>query len=101
MKAVRSILATFITRTYTYQIEMMLFGLINAPSIFQRIMDAVLENITLAHAYLNDVVIHSKTMDEHINHWQKVSTVMSEYRLQLKISKCEFGKNKLEPLIHI
>lgn len=68
------------------------FGLMNAPSTFQRMMDAVPKGIDSARAYLDDVVIHLKTMDDHLQHLEEVLSVVSDHHSKLKISKCEFAK---------
>lgn len=92
---------TFLTRTITCQFEMMLFRLMSAPSTFQHIMHAVLKFINVMQSYLEDVVVHSKTVHRHITYLQKVSAVIIAFRLKLKISQCESVKNKVGVLGHI
>lgn len=77
------------------------FELVNAPSTFQRMMDALLKNVNFTQAYLGDVVVHSKTMNEHRTHLHTMFSVISGHRPMLKISKCEFAKRKVELLGHI
>lgn len=66
----------FGTCTGTYQFEVMRLGLMNAPSTFQRMMDPVLENISFTQAYLDDVVVQPKTINEHMAYLQKVFAVI-------------------------
>lgn len=62
---------TFICRYGTCQFEVMPFGLINSAATFQRIMDNILTNDENMKCYIDDVVIHFKTEEEHIVHLQK------------------------------
>ena len=51
--------------------------------------------------YLDDVLIFSKSRDEHVMHVRKVLDVLKREQLYLKMSKCEFGKTSLVYLGHI
>lgn len=46
----------------------MSFELMNAPSTFQRTLDSNFGTAPFVGAYLNDIVIHAKTVDEHAEH---------------------------------
>lgn len=59
---------TFVCRYGTFQFEVMPFGLMNAPSTFQRMMDGLLGGLQFAKVYLDDVVVFSKTMAAHMEH---------------------------------
>lgn len=48
---------TFVYREGTFQFEVMLFGVVNAPYIFQRMMDPIIGRIEFAHVYIDDPVI--------------------------------------------
>ena len=48
------------------------FGLAQAPAYFQELMNNVLQDIPLAIAYLDDIIIHSKTTKEHLDDLQQV-----------------------------
>ena len=67
-------------------------GLTNAPSSFQRIMTNVLSDLTrtCVKVYLDDIIIHSSTEEEHIEHLRLVLTRLREYRLYIKLQKCKF-----------
>lgn len=94
-------MTTFVTRYGTYQFEVMPFGLMNAPATFQRMMDGVLKDLPFANAYLDDVVVFSKTISEHFEHLKTVFALFSKHKLRLKIQKCEFAKNQVCLLGHI
>jgi len=51
--------------------------------------------------YLDDILIFSKSRDEHVMHVNKVLDVLKKEQLFLKMSKCEFGKTSLVYLGHI
>jgi hypothetical protein len=51
--------------------------------------------------YLDDILIFSKSREEHIEHVKKVLDVLRKEQLFLKLSKCEFGKTSLIYLGHI
>jgi len=51
--------------------------------------------------YLDDILIFSKSRDEHVMHVNKVLDVLKKEQLLLKMSKCEFGKTSLVYLGHI
>lgn len=60
---------------------MMPFELMNAPSTFQRMIDAVLKYNPFEKAYMDHVVTHPKNMDKHMAHLQKVLDVIDGDRL--------------------
>src|SRR6266498_2486637 len=68
------------------------FGLCNAPATFQRLMHEVLVNLiyTKAPVYLDDIIIHSKTFEQHLKDIDEVFGKLREARLMSKESKCEF-----------
>ena len=64
----------FSTESGHYHFNRMPFGLTNAPATFQRFMDDVLKSVIkkFALVYLDDVIIYSKTLEQHIVHIEKV-----------------------------
>ena len=52
-------------------------------------------------AYLDDILVFSRTWDEHVCHVKKVLDVLKREELYVKLSKCEFGKTSLVYLSHI
>jgi hypothetical protein len=79
------------------------FGLCNAPATFMRVMNDVLRPFLddFVIVYLDDILIFSKSREEHIEHVKKVLDVLRKEQLFLKLSKCEFGKTSLIYLGHI
>jgi hypothetical protein len=64
----------FITKFGTFEFKVMPFGLCNAPATFQRTMDKVLGDAKgkFVMVYLDDVIIYSKTFEEHLQHLHDV-----------------------------
>ena len=48
--------------------------------------------------YLDDIIIFSQTMDEHLQHIKKVLEALRQAGLKLKLEKCEFAKKQLKYL---
>ena len=71
----------------------MLFGLTNAPAIFQALVNDVLRDMInqFVFVYLDDILIFSKTQQEHATHVRKVLQRLLENRLFVKAEKCEFN----------
>ena len=86
-----------------YQFRVMPFGLKNAPCTFQNIMKEVLG----AHwrrfviAYLDDVIVYSNTIHEHLYHLALVFESLETYGLSCNLKKCHFGEVELKYLGHI
>ena len=69
----------------------MLFGLSNAPAFFQELMAVVLHDCQgFATAYLDDIMIFSETLEEHIEHLSIIFDKLRLHRLKLKLTKCSF-----------
>ena len=77
-----------------YECVKMLFGLRNAPAMFQRLMETCLGDLHLNSCiiYLDDVVIFSRMPEEHLEQLDAVFTKIEGAGLKLKPSKCEFFK---------
>ena len=78
------------------------FGLCNAPATFQRLMQNCLGelNMTICIVYLDDVIVFSKTIDQHIEDVRKVLECFRAHNLKLKPSKCKLFQKKLVYLGH-
>ena len=93
----------FITPDGLYEFTAMPFGLCNAPATFQRLMDQVLGNLRYEYAlvYLDDVMVHSKTFDEHLVHLEAVLTCLQKANLACKLKKCSFAQESTVYLGHV
>ena len=86
-----------------YECVWMPFGLTNAPATFQRLMESCLGDLHLQYCiiYLDDIIVFSKTPEEHIDRLRSVFQKLDQAGLHLKPSKCEFFKKRVEYLGHI
>ena len=79
------------------------FGLINAPSKFQSLMNKVfhpfLKKFILV--FFDDILIYSKTQEEHVAHVDQTLKILREHRLYEKKSKCSSGRREIDYLGHI
>lgn len=93
----------FRTRYGHYEFKVMPFGLTSAPASFQCIMNNVLRDYLddFVIVYLEDILVCSKTMEEHERHLRKVLDILKENKLYAKVNKCELLKNEVEYLGHI
>ena len=74
-----------------YKCECMPFGLTNAPATFQQLMQSCLGNLHLYYfiIYLVDVIVFSKTPEEHLLRLRAMFEKLKQVGLKLKQSKCE------------
>ncbi|KAG0739642.1 hypothetical protein G6F23_008820 [Rhizopus arrhizus] len=87
-----------VTPNGTYVFNYMPFGLKNAPAVFQSMMDRVLgplKNVT-AIAYLDDIIIHSKSPSKHILDVEQVLSRLKAANLSINKEKCAFGLKSVE-----
>ena len=76
------------------------FGLKNAPGTFQRAADIILASVKWQYAlvYLDDVIVYSKSIEEHFGHLDHVLQLMHDAGLTLKLNKCEFFRSSVDYL---
>ena len=77
------------------------FGLAQAPAYFQELMTGILKDFPFAIAYLNDIIIFSKTPQEHLSHICMVFKNLKSANLSMKKSKCSFFSKEIQYLGHI
>ena len=79
------------------------FGLCNAPSTFQRLMEFVLTGLqwSICLIYLDDVIIFSKNFDDHLRRMEEVFGRLREAGLKLKPQKCRFLQKEVTYLGHV
>ena len=73
-----------------YKYTRLTFGVKAAPAIFQQVMDTMLGDLDYATAYLDDILVTSKTTAEHRNHIINVFEKLPEYEFKVKEAKCDF-----------
>ena len=80
----------FSCRYGTFEYLVMPMGLTNAPSTFQRVMNHVFFDLLddCVIVYLDDILIFSRTKEEHLTALNKVFSRLAQFKLVLKESKC-------------
>jgi hypothetical protein len=85
-----------------YQFKVLTFGLTNAPATFQSVMNDMLRPYVgkFVVVYLDDILIFSKTAEEHLSHLRKVLQTLRENQFYANPKKCEFMKEEISFLGH-
>uniref|UniRef100_A0A3Q2EG98 Gypsy retrotransposon integrase-like protein 1 n=1 Tax=Cyprinodon variegatus TaxID=28743 RepID=A0A3Q2EG98_CYPVA len=80
-----------------FEYQVMPFGLCNAPAVFQALVNDVLRDFLniFVFVYIDDILIYSRTLSEHIHHVRLVLQRLLENRLFVKAEKCEFHKHSV------
>jgi hypothetical protein len=93
----------FTTRYGLYEYLVMSFGLTNAPAHFTYLMNSVFmpELDKFVVVFIDDILIYSKSKEEHATHLRVVLTRLREHKLYAKFSKCEFWLDQVPFLGHI
>ena len=93
----------FNTPTGHYEYLVMPFGLTNAPAVFQALVNDILRDMIdkYVFVYLDDILIFSKSLEEHTHHVQTVLQRLLENSLFVKAEKCEFHTQSIAFLGYI
>jgi len=93
-----------VTQNGHWQWTCLPFGLKISPSIFQRTLANIIRRHNLYDFcinYIDDILIFSKTFDQHVEHIEFLLRTMNEEGFRLMLAKCNFAKNSLKYLGHI
>ena len=97
----------FSTHRGLFEFRVMPFGLTNAPAVFQRLMQQVLcglnpeEGPGFVDVYIDDILIFSRTIEEHVAHLRQVFARIRAANLKLKPLKCHFLRRSIEYLGYV
>ena len=97
----------FVTQHGLFEFRVMPFGLTNAPAVFQRLMHEVVSTLnpmggqSFVSVYIDDLLVYSKTLDEHLHHLGRVMDRLREVNLKLQPAKCHFFRQTVEFLGHV
>ena len=84
-----------------YQFNRVPFSLAQAPAYFMKLINMVLTDINFAMGYLDDIIIYSKTEEEHLEHLRIIFDRLRQAGLKLKLQKCDFFKKHIQYLGHL
>lgn len=93
----------FSANNFQYRFCRLPMGLSNSPAFFQRCVNTILEKLIGkgVYVYLDDVIVYSKTLEEHNKIMLEAMELLKASNLQLKIEKCIFYAKNFEYLGHI
>ena len=81
------------------------FGLCNAPATFQSLVNRIFAEKGYLNkfcaVYLDDILVYSKSTEEHVEHLNKVFAVLREHKLYANPEKCQFNRSELNYLGHV
>ncbi|GBG75080.1 hypothetical protein CBR_g19593 [Chara braunii] len=92
----------FQTRYGLYEFVVMPFGLCNVPGTFQHAMNRIFHDYLdkFVIVYLDDILIFSKTVEEHVALLDKVLSLLRQHKFKINGEKCEFGRTRVLYLGH-
>ena len=93
----------FTTRQGLFEFNVLSFGLCNAPSTFQRLMDLILADLqwTTCLVYLDDIIVFGSTFQEHLLRLDGVLDKLRQANLKVKPSKCSLFSTQVQYLGHV
>ena len=83
-----------------YQFTRLPFGIASAPSIFQKVMDTILQGIPRTVCYLDDILVTGTSEEEHLRNLEETLSRLQAHGVRVKQSKCTFLEDSVEYLGH-
>jgi len=93
----------FRSRYGHYEYVVMPFGVTNAPALFMDYMNRIFRPFLdkFVVVFIDDILIYSKTHEDHVQHLRTVLGILREEKLYAKLSKCEFLMREVQFLGHV
>ena len=88
---------SFISLFRKYEYIQVPFRLAQVPAYFQELTRGILKDFPFPNTYLDDIIIFSRTVEEHLYHIQKLRNAY----LSMRLSKCHFFTKEIQYLGHI
>ena len=96
----------FVIQHGLFEFRVMPFGLRNTPAVFQRLMHQVISTLNpmegpnFVSVYIVDLLVYSRTLDDHLRHLSRVMDRLREVNLRLQVAKFYFCRQTVEFLGH-
>lgn len=84
-----------------YRYHRLSYGVSSAPSIFQGVMDQVLQGLEGVTCFLDDILVTADTEQAHLLRLAEVLSRLEKFGIRAKSTKCQFMKNQVEYLGHL
>ena len=84
-----------------YEFTRLPFGVTNGTRAFQRLMYNIYGHNSFIEIYLDNLIVHSKDCESHLNYLKLIFTKARETNLKLNLRKCKFFQTKIKLLGHI
>ena len=84
-----------------FEFQRMPFGLRNAAQTFQRFIDEALHGLDFCFGYIDDILIASRTPEEHLQHLRAVLERLEQHGIIINVAKSVFGASSLKFLGHL
>ena len=83
-------IATITTHKGLYRVNRLRFGVASAPSMFQRIMETILQGLPGVSVYIDDILVTEKTLEDHVQNLEVVLTRLEKAGLRLNEKNASF-----------
>ncbi len=90
----------FVTPDGCYVFQRMPFGLVNSAASYNRMMRKMLSGLNCVEAYIDDIMVHTETWEEHIKVLGELFRRIKCANLTVRPTKCKFGYTKVDFLGH-
>ena len=94
-------ISAFVTPEGLFEYNVMAFGMKNAPSTFQRLVNEVTRGMSHTHSYIDDLITGNDTWEKHLEALKELFQRLSSARLTVNLAKSEFGQARVIYLGHI
>ncbi|XP_056132701.1 uncharacterized protein K02A2.6-like, partial [Lampris incognitus] len=92
---------TINTHKGMYVYHRLSYGVSSAPSMFQNVMDQILQGLEHVTCFLDDILVTGRTREEHLRNLDEVLRRLESYGVRVKRAKCDFMQEKVEYLGHL
>ncbi len=89
-------MTAFSTQDGHWRFNKLPFGVKNGPFLFSKIMNELLGHLPFCQVYLDDIVIHSNTIESHIKHIRAVAKIIEGAKLKINPEKCTWIAPKIK-----
>lgn len=77
------------------------FGVSSGPSVFQSVMDQILQGVSNVRAFIDDLIIHGSSLQDCCKHLEEVLKKLSQFNVRVNIEKCQFFCHEIKFLGHL